>query len=354
VTVTDDCPAHLVRVDPADPGLTRRRRGRGFSYLDQDGAEIGDPGEIARLKALVIPPAWKDVWISPDPCGHIQAIGTDAAGRRQYRYHDEWRQARDLIKYDRVLALGAKLGRVREEIVRRLEEPGLSRERVLAAAVRMLDVGVFRAGGEQYAPSDDDDDGTFGLATLRREHVGLKRGAVVFSYPAKGGIPRELALRDPLLHRVVGSLLRRKGGGEELLAYKDGRQWSDIRTADLNAAVKELAGEEHTCKDLRTWNATVLAAVALAAGAAEDGVPGSERARKRIVTAAVKRVSEHLGNTPTVARSSYVDPRVLDRFAAGRTVLPTLRKIDGCEDGLPADDASRAVLEKAVVRLIKG
>ena len=253
-------------MDPTGPGLTRRRRGRGFSYLDESGAAITDPAEIARLKALVIPPAWQDVWISPDPQGHIQAVGTDAAGRRQYRYHDEWRRARDVIKYDRVLALGAKLADVREEIVRRLGEQGLGRDRVLAGAVRMLDVGVFRAGGEQYAPGDDDEDGTFGLATLRREHVSLKRGAVLFAYPAKGNIPRTLALRDPLLHRVVGSLLRRKGGGEELLAYKVRRDWCDVKTADLNGAVKELAGEEYTCKDLRTWNATVLAAVALAAG----------------------------------------------------------------------------------------
>jgi DNA topoisomerase-1 len=354
VTATDDCPPDLVRVDPAEPGLTRRRRGRGFSYHDATGAPITDPAGIARLKALVIPPAWQDVWISPDPRGHIQVLGTDAAGRRQYRYHEDWRRARDVVKHDRVLALGARLGDVRGEIVRRLEEPGLGRDRVMAAAVRMLDIGVFRAGGEQYAPSDDDEDGTFGLATLRREHVGLKRGAVVFSYPAKGGIPRELALRDPLLHRVVGSLLRRRGGGEELLAYKVKNEWADVKTADLNIAVKELLGEEHTCKDLRTWNATVLAAVALAAASAADGVPRNARGRKRIVTGAVKQVSEHLGNTPTVARSSYVDPRVLERFEAGRTVLPVLQKIEGCEAGLPVDDASRAVLERAVVELITG
>jgi DNA topoisomerase I len=353
VTV-DDCPADLVRVDPAEPGLTRRRRGRGFSYHDVDGSVITDPAEVARLKALVVPPAWQDLWISPDPRGHIQAIGTDAAGRRQYRYHEDWRRARDVVKYDRVLTLGARLADVRAEIVHRLEQPGLRRDRVLAAAVRMLDIGVFRAGGEQYAPSDDDEDGTFGLATLRREHVALRRGAVVFSYPAKGNIPRSLALRDPLLHRVVGSLLRRQGGGEELLAYKVKRDWCDVKTSDLNGAVKELAGEEYTCKDLRTWNATVLAAVALAAGAAEKGVPASVRARKRVVSAAVKQVSEHLGNTPTVARSSYVDPRVLERFEGGRTVLPVLQKLEGCEVGLPADDASRGVLEHAVVELIKG
>jgi DNA topoisomerase IB len=351
---TDDCPADLVRVDPAEPGMSRRRRGRGFSYLDVDGSVISDPATLARLKALVIPPAWQDVWICPDPQGHIQVLGTDAAGRRQYRYHEEWRRARDGVKHDRVLTLGARLADVRTEVVRRMGEPGLGHDRVLAAAVRMLDIGVFRAGGEQYAPSDDDDDGTFGLATLRREHVGLKRGAVVFSYPAKGNVPRTVALRDPLLHKVIGSLLRRKGGGDELLAYKVKREWLDVKTADLNVAVKELAGEEYTCKDLRTWNATVLAAVALAAGSAEAGVPGTVRARKKVVTAAVKQVSEHLGNTPTVARSSYVDPRVIERFEDGRTVLPALQKLEGCEAGLPVDDASRAVLERAVVELITG
>ena len=345
--------SRLRRADCGTPGISRSRRGRGFEYLDAAGGRVEDAATLERIRALVIPPAWTDVWICPDPNGHLQAVGTDAAGRRQYRYHDEWRRARDVVKYERVRTLGATLAEVRTEIVRRLHEPGLGRERVLAGAVRMLDIGVFRAGGEQYAPSDDDDDGTFGLATLRREHVSLHRGAVVFDYPAKGNIPRSLELRDPLLHRLVGSLLRRKGGGEELLAYRVGREWCDVRTADLNGAVKELAGEEYTCKDLRTWNATVLAAVALAAGAAEKGVPGSERGRKRLVTAAVKQVAEHLGNTPTVARSSYVDPRVLDRFDDGRTVLAALKKLDGAVP-VSGDDAGRATLERAVVKLLEG
>ena len=351
-TMTEPMPEGLVRVDPADVGLMRRRRGRGWSYLDASGAPITDPEMIARIKALVIPPAWQDVWISPDPKGHIQAIGTDAAGRRQYRYHDDWRTARDRVKHDRVLTLGKRLVDVRTEVVARLGEVGLGRDRVLAGGVRMLDRGVFRAGGEEYAPGDDDDDGTFGLATLRREHVTLKRGAVLFSYPAKGGVPRAVALKDPLLHRMVNSLLRRRGGGDDLLVYRNGRRaWHDVRAEDLNAAVKELAGEEYTCKDLRTWNATVLAAVTLAAGTAEGGVPKSERTRKRVVNQAVKQVSEHLGNTPAVARSSYIDPRVLEQFGEGRTVLPALRKLAGPMPDL-TDDATRAQVERAVVRLI--
>jgi DNA topoisomerase-1 len=349
----NEVPGGLVRTDPASPGLTRRRRGRGWSFHDVDGAPITDPAVIARIKALVIPPAWQDVWISPDPDGHIQAVGTDAAGRRQYRYHEQWRLARAQEKHDRVLALGRILSAVRTEVVVRLGEAGLGRDRVLAAGVRMLDIGVFRPGGEEYAPGDDDEDGTFGLATLRRDHVQLKRGAVLFSYPAKGGIPRTLALRDPLLHKVCNSLLRRRGGGEDLLAYRVCRDWHDVRAEDLNTAVKELAGEQFTCKDLRTWNATVLAAVTLAAGVAQAGVPERERARKRVVNRAVKQVSEHLGNTPTVARSSYIDPRVLRRFEEGHTVLTAIRRLDG-SSAVPdlTDDATRAAVERAVVRLI--
>jgi DNA topoisomerase IB len=347
-------PDGLVRVDPSTPGLGRRRCGRGFRFLDIDGERITDPLELARIKALVIPPAWRDVWICPDPDGHIQAVGLDAAGRRQYRYHDDWRAARDVVKFDRVLGLGRRMAAVRAAAVDRLTQPGLGRDRVLAAGVRMLDLGVFRPGGEEYAPGDDDEDGTFGLATLRREHVTLKRGAVLFAYPAKGGIPRAVALRDPFVHKVVNSLLRRRGGGDDLLAYRDGRTWHDVRAEDLNAAVKELAGDRYTCKDLRTWNATVLAAVTLAAGVAQGGVPEAERTRKRVVNRAIKQVAEHLGNTPTVARSSYVDPRVLNRFEQGRTVLTALRRLDG--GGAPpdlTDDATRAVVERAVVRLIR-
>jgi DNA topoisomerase I len=349
-----EAPDGLVRVDPNSPGLGRRRRGRGWSYLDVDGQPIRDPQQLARIKALVIPPAWQDVWICPDPTGHIQAVGVDAAGRRQYRYHEDWRVARDQVKHDRVLSLGRRLPAVRERVVARLAEPGLTRDRVLAGGVRMLDLGVFRPGGEEYAPGDDDEDGTFGLATLRREHVTVKRGAVMFAYTAKGGIPRTLALRDPLLHKLVCSLLRRRGGGDDLLAYRTGRIWHDVRAEDLNAAVKELAGDQYTCKDLRTWNATVLAAVTLAAGAAHGGVPRAERARKRVINNAIKEVASHLGNTPTVARASYVDPRVLDRFAEGRTVLTALRALDG-STALPdlTDDATRAAVERAVVRLIR-
>lgn len=176
---------------------------------------------------------------------------------------------------------------------------------------------------------------------------------MLFAYPAKGNIPRTLALRDPLLHKVVNGLLRRRGGGDDLLAYRIRRDWHDVRAEDLNAAVKELAGNDYTCKDLRTWNATVLAAVTLAAGVAQGGVPASQRARKRVVGAAITQVSQHLGNTPTVARASYVDPRVLERFEEGATILRALRSL-GPDSAVPdlTDDATRAGVERAVVRLL--
>ncbi|MDQ4020939.1 MAG: DNA topoisomerase IB [Actinomycetota bacterium] len=348
VELVDD----LARVDPAAPGWSRRRRGRGFSYHDERGRPLTSPDALDRIRALAIPPAWRDVWISPLEDGHIQAVGTDDAGRRQYRYHDEWRRARDAAKHQRVLALGRRLPKVRLEVAHRLAEPGLGQRRVLAAAVRMLDIGVFRAGGEQYAPSCDDDEGSFGLATLRREHVRLHRGAILIDYVAKGGISRTLELRDQSLHRVVGSLLRRRGGGAELLAYRDGRSWRDVRTSDLNNAVKELAGPRYTCKDLRTWNATVLAAAALA-GQAADGIPDTPRAQAKLVTAAMREVADHLGNTPAVARASYVDPILIERFEQGRTVLPTLRRLNGASSADLSDEGVRTAIEAAVIRLLR-
>ncbi|MFN2494615.1 MAG: DNA topoisomerase IB [Pseudonocardiaceae bacterium] len=343
----------LRRVDPQGPGYTRQRCGRGFSYRDERGRLITEPDVLDRIRALAVPPAWCDVWICPLPRGHIQAVGTDDAGRRQYRYHDEWRRRRDAEKHDRVLRLGRKLPRVREQVAEQLDGRGLTCERVLAAAVRMLDIGVFRVGGQEYAPAGADDaedtDGSFGLATVRREHVRLHRGAVVFCYPAKGGVQRRVTLHDPALHKVVGALLRRRGGGEELLAYRVGRGWRDVRAEDVNVRLKQLAGDEFTAKDLRTWNATVLAAVALAE-AAQSGVPSSKRGRARLVNSVMDEVAEHLGNTRAVARASYVDPRVVQRFEDGQTVLPALRRI-GTAD--LSDEATRTGLERAVLRLLR-
>jgi DNA topoisomerase IB len=298
---------------------------------------------------LAVPPAWRDVWICALPGGHIQAVGTDDAGRRQYLYHEEWRRRRDAAKHDRVLRLGRRLPAVREQIREDLDGRGLSCERVLGAALRMLDIGAFRVGGDEYAPEPGEDDGTFGLATLRREHVRLRRGAIELRYPAKGGIDQAMTLRDPALHAVVRALLRRDGGGEDLLAYRNGRGWHDVCAEDINARLKELAGDEFSAKDLRTWNATVLAAVALAQGAA-GGIPTSKRGLARAVNAALDEVAEHLGNTRAVARASYVDPRVVQHYAEGRTILAAVRRA-GTYDLV--DDDIRTRLERALLRLLR-
>ena len=338
----------LQRVKPDGPGYSRRRRGRGFSYYDENGAPITDRAILDRIRALAVPPAWCDVWICALPGGHIQAVGTDDAGRRQYLYHDEWRRRRDAAKHDRVLRLAHRLPKVRAQIREQLDGRGLSCDRVLAAALRMLDIGAFRVGGDEYAPGPGEEEGSFGLATVRREHVHLRRGGIELRYPAKGGIDQAITLRDSALHGVVRSLLRRHGGGEDLLAYRTKQGWHDVCAEDINVRLKELAGDEFSAKDLRTWNATVLAAVAVA-GSAAHGIPTSARAQARAINAALDEVAEYLGNTRAVARASYVDPRVLEHYAEGRTILSAVRRVGTFA---PADEETRAQLERAVLRLL--
>jgi DNA topoisomerase IB len=328
----------LRRSDPNEPGYTRRRSGRGFRYLDDAGRAV-DAAEVERIQALVIPPAWRDVWICPDRKGHIQAIGIDAAGRRQYRYHDQWRVQRDAAKFDHVIEVGAHLPKVRALVEEHLRARGYRRERVLATAVRLLDVGCFRIGGEEYASGED---ATFGLATLRREHVAVVRGAVRFCYPAKGGVERTLEVVDEPVRRVVRGLLSRDTDQPELLAYRAGDGWSDVRSADINAYLREISGIDISAKDFRTWNGTVLAATLLATAELERGGQRTgATARKRTVSRAMKDVAEYLGNTPTVARASYVDPRVVDLYLDGTTIATTLADVE--PDA--RDDIERAVLD---------
>jgi DNA topoisomerase IB len=328
------------------PGYRRRRAGRGFAYYDTDGVLIKDE-RVDRIRSLAIPPAWRDVWICPWPNGHIQATGIDAAGRRQYRYHDQWRARRDAEKHERVLEIARQLPDVRDAVVAAIAGTGLTRDRVLATAVRLLDLGAFRVGSEQYA----EENGTFGLATLRREHVRVRGERVFFSYTAKGGIDRELELTDRPTAAVVRELLARPDGtGDELLGYwvddpaGSGRTWHDVTSSEVNTYLKEISGAEITAKDFRTWNATVLMAAVLA----ETPTPASRTARQKAVRAAYVRVSEQLGNTPAVCKASYVDPRVVDRYESGETVADALADVSVARD----DRSAQRVLEAAVCSLL--
>ncbi len=320
--------ARLRRTDLNEPGIHRIPRGAGFSYELADGTVIDEPEILARIEELVIPPAWRDVWISPYPNGHLQALGTDAAGRKQYRYHVEWRRRRDQEKFDEMLDFARDLPRLRERLAEDLASTQrMTRDRVLACAVRLLDRGFFRIGSEDYAVRNE----SYGLATMRKEHMKLSDGAVLFDYVAKSGKHQVHGMIDPEIYDILARLKRRRGGGDELLAFQDGRRWRDIKSADINAYVKQATGADYSAKDFRTWNATALAAVALAVA---GEVAGTRTGRKRAINRAVKEVAHYLGNTPAVCRASYIDPRVFDRYESAWVLSgDVLADLGETEDG---------------------
>jgi DNA topoisomerase-1 len=286
----------LRRADCADAGITRRRRGRGFSYEDPAGDVIEDEETLERIRRLAIPPAWKEVWICPDPFGHIQATGYDEAGRKQYLYHERWQQRQAERKFELVRRFALALPKLRRAVTVDLRRQGMPRERALACAVRLLDLGFFRVGSEVYAEENE----SFGLATVRRDHVTIKRSEVVFDFPAKSGQRRIQSIRDAAARRAIEAMHRRRSGPEDLLAYRAGKQWVDVRSEDINAYIHGKIGDEFTAKNFRTWHGTVLAAVALAG----EEPPRSEAAAKRAIAGAVRQVSDALGNTPAVCRAS--------------------------------------------------
>jgi DNA topoisomerase-1 len=331
----------LRRVNPNGPGLRRVRQRDAFRYVDEGGNPVTDDAVLARIEALVLPPAWEDVWICRVGNGHIQATGVDAAGRRQYRYHDHWRVSRDLAKHERILDFGALLPRLREQVCQDLHADGLGRQKVLSCAVRLLDLGFFRVGSEQYRTS-------FGLATIRKEHVSVSRdGVVTFDYVAKSGKHRVQSVAEPAVCAIVSQLKRRRSGGDELLAYHQDGGWVDVRSGDINEHLRELARGEYTAKDFRTWNATVLAAV----GLAMQQDTATLTARRRAVSRVMQEVSHYLGNTPSVCRASYVDPRVIDLFEAGTTIRPDLQRLG--EDAAPGTPATQGRVEGAVLKLLR-
>ena len=336
--------ARLRRVDCSSPGIRRVRRGRGFSYEEEDGTPIEDREVLDRIRELVIPPAWERVWICPNPNGHIQATGYDAAGRKQYLYHPRWRESQDREKFDGMAAFAKALPRMREHVVGDLEQRGLVRDRVLACSVRLLDLGFFRIGSERYAAENE----TFGLATLRKKHVTIARGHAIFDYTAKHAVRHRQEIADPHVVPVLKALKNRKGGGYELLAFREGREWVDVKAADINAYLKAVMGGDYTAKDFRTWNATVLAAVQLAGDTAVEAK--TKTARKRAAAGACKTVASYLSNTPAVCRSAYIDPRVFDRYDAGETIRGSLERILRGSD--PGEFPDREKIERAVLRLI--
>ncbi|MFE5213916.1 MULTISPECIES: DNA topoisomerase IB [unclassified Streptomyces] len=328
------------------PGFRRVRCGRGFRYADTTGEPLTDAGQLARVRALTIPPAWRDVWICPWPNGHLQAVGTDAAGRRQYLYHEQFRAEQEKAKHEHVRRIARTLPELRAEVAGDLAGRGLSRARVTACAVRLLDLGFFRVGSDRHTRVSE----TYGLTTMLREHVTCARDRITFSFPAKGGVETVRALVDDQVGTVTRALLRRARGGDRFLAFHEGGDWHDLHSDDLNEALRRLSGTDVTAKDFRTWHATVLAAVALSV--VDGSARASETARRKQITRAVREVSHYLGNTPAVCRASYIDPVVFELFDQDVTIAPALTRLG--EHGDFGRPATQGAVEAAVLDLLDG
>jgi DNA topoisomerase I len=336
--------ARLRYVSDDERGFGRRRRGRGFSYVDEAGETIGDPDVRERIEALVIPPAWQDVWICRDARGHLQATGRDEAGRKQYLYHPRWREVRDRVKFEHLVTFGEVLPAIRRRLRRDLRDDRLSRRRVTAAVVKLMDTTLVRVGNSVYAKSN----GSYGLTTLRAEHVEATGDEIDLKFDGKGGAPHEVSVRDEELAAVVRECQEIEG--QELFRYLDGA--GAIRTidsGDVNDYLREASGSDVTAKDFRTWGGTVLTARELSAGAEA----GTATARKRVVVAAMREVAAELGNTPAVCRRAYVHPRLLEEYLAGTFGDAYARALDAARRARPRElrlheAATLRYLEEAV------
>ncbi len=310
--------AHLRYITDNKPGYTREKDENekgGFRFLNTDGKRITDEEEIKRIHSLAIPPAYTDVWICPNPRGHLQATGRDARGRKQYRYHPRWRETADANKYGRVMAFAAALPGIRKHVDADLAKPGLVREKVLATVVRLLETTLIRVGNEEYARTNKH----YGLTTLRNRHVRVKGGTIEFSFRGKSGVDHDIELHNPRLAKVVARI--QELPGHEMFQYLDenGDRHS-VDSADVNAYLQEISGEPFTAKDFRTWAGTVLASMALKEFETFD----SEAAAKKNIVAAIEHVAERLGNTPSVCRKCYVHPAILESYLDG-SMLEALR-----------------------------
>ncbi|MGI8447302.1 MAG: DNA topoisomerase IB [Streptosporangiaceae bacterium] len=296
----------LARSDPHGPGIARARITGGFRYLDPSGAEVTDEETQERIRALRIPPAWENVWISPDPLGHIQATGVDSRDRVQYLYHRLWREQRDAQKFAHMIRFAGALPALRTAAQQDLRRRGLTHDRVVAGVVRLIDLGLFRIGGERYAELDHH----YGITTLEKRHVPLTRDGVLFDYIAKAGKHRTIEVTDRVVQPTVRTLARADNGHEALFCYEDGDAWHRLHSREVGNYIATQSGGHFTAKEFRTWNATVLMALVLA----NAGPSATQQSRKRVISASVREVARALGDTPAVARSSYIDPRLVTHY----------------------------------------
>ncbi|MDR6288754.1 DNA topoisomerase-1 [Inquilinus ginsengisoli] len=322
-------------VSDADPGIRRRRAGKGFAYRLPDGTVLRDPKVLKRIASLAIPPAYTDVWICPDPRGHIQATGRDQRGRKQYRYHPRWKEARAETKYGRMVAFGRALPRIRKRVDADLAERGLTRAKVLAAIVRLLEATLIRIGNDEYARTNK----SFGLTTLRKRHVDVEGGAIRFEFKAKSGVLHRSAFHDRRIARIVRSC--QDLPGHRLFQYvDDAGERQAVGSDEVNQYLREIAGEDFTAKDFRTWAGTLLAAQLLSADPDPEAAP-----TKAAVVRCIEQVAVQLGNTPAVCRACYVHPGVVGAYLDGR-LATTLR-------WPPGDDPDGRRGEAALLRFLK-
>jgi DNA topoisomerase-1 len=313
------CPDGLSYVSDEDPGIRRKRAGEGFAYVGPDGKAVKDAATLERIRKLVIPPAYEDVWICADPCGHIQATGRDARGRKQYRYHPDWRTSRDESKYARMAAFGRALPKIRARVDQDLRRRGLPKEKVLAAVIRLLELTLIRVGNDEYAKANK----SFGLTTLRDRHAHFHGAQVQFEFKGKSGVKHCTGVRDRRLARLVKAC--QDIPGQRLFQYLDeGGHRHPVGSADVNAYLHEITGEAFTAKDFRTWAGTLAAAKALAMQPA----PTSEREAKAAMSLCIKATAGLLGNTPAVCRKAYIHPEILTAFE-GKRLPKAFAKAEG-------------------------
>ncbi|HUR60298.1 MAG TPA: DNA topoisomerase IB [Opitutaceae bacterium] len=332
--------AGLRYVNDSDSGITRTRAGKNFAYHNPAGRRVSDRATLARITRLAIPPAWTEVWICPQADGHIQATGRDARGRKQYRYHTDWRSARDETKYERMFAFGRALPRIRGQVARDIARRGLGREKVLATMVRLLEATLVRVGNDEYAR----DNGSFGLSTMKDKHAAVSGQRVQFRFKGKSGRHHRIELRDPRIARIVRAV--QDLPGQDLFQYVDEQgRTRDIKSDDVNEYLRRIAGGEFSAKDFRTWAGTVLAAVMLQ----QCAKCTSKTKAKQNIVQAIAQVAAHLGNTPAVCRKCYIHPLVLESYLTGATVKLTRAAAAEFRTERPALSAT----ERAVIAFLQ-